>query len=1181
MTAKSLKCGATLCAAGIAALAANAQAPCAAMDAQSVYNIRDFGASETNTAAQNAAAIQRAIDAAGNAGNGMARSRRAEDTQDACRTRFTVVVPPGTFHTGTIRLRSHVELHLERGAVLKASVRPEDYNANDAFPENFHSENEEWSGGHLILGYKVEDVAITGEGTIDGSGLSFFGECDEDSRFPFYKYGLRLHPLDRAWFRPGPLVAFFLSKDVRLEGVNIVDSPAWTTHFRCCEGVAIRGVSIRNDRTVANSDGFSIDCSRNVTVSGCTVVTGDDAVAIRASCKLHAAEHPCENVVVEDCDLSSCAMGVRIGIGSGTIRDVAIRRCRIMEAANGIRFHPEWVASRKGCYIERVHVEDCDIDQCDHPVNSLPGTNDWRIRDILFERCRFASLQPSSFFGDAAHHPENVVFRDCSRVHLDRLRVRHHRGYGGERSREFLQIDGEADVRTETHKRGGDMTGDQGDVLARFYDGNEGKALRRLPSWIVPENAFCGFGIDDPSNALQRRVLRLFLERSDWNVLTWCCRTAEHGHPEVAPRLAEAARMLEGSGIELLMELDPRLMRNAFLAEHPDDFLRQRQFGHFRPDASGAVRFEVRQDYMCDYAGTGGMNDPYSGWKPGRLVAVRAVRGQSPRPVEADAVTCSADAVSGVVRGLAGDETLQVEVEWPLKEADPCSPNLQAFSRKMALRYRELGVSGAMRDEYGFQKPNTKNGERHQSFWFSPRFAALYARRSGGRSLEADLPLLALGADTPENHVAAIAYSLSVYDACKASEEDFYAMNKEYFGPDVYVAKHVTWHFPFDYDEILHNGIVWWAARRDWAQSDELNPVPVSTGMMKKFGTPLWLNEGYGPNPEHYMKTLWQYVVCGGRMVYHGIYCGDPSMTSVAKYADPAERAYHRHADLLGDDAVRAEEIVRLLPLVTRAPIDCPVAHVFGHERLVDWLDPAFKDWGEPIAHGLGGMGFYVDAYPASELQSGTFQIDGDGYLRVGRQRYLACVLWHLSSGERKAWDGFAAGRTLKTRLFIDPGVGEVADFLASSGAARQTPLGPTGLGGATRHRLPPADGLLRLTDGTVARVKGGLPDFAGDAISGELETGGVRVAYAARGLFAARAENGELSAVCGGGVTCVEGGGLSLQLDAPVDLALVKINGEWRGVWQTPDTDAPVPQPLRRITRRWTKLRAVKSLPK
>ena len=162
-------------------------------------DIRDFGAAETNTAAENAAAIQKALDAAGERGNAPSPWQ-------------CVVVPPGTFVTGTIWLRSHVELRLEKGAVLKAGVRPEDYNASDAFPENFWSDSEEWSGGHLLLGYKVEDVAISGEGTIDGSGLSFFGECDEDSRFPFYKYGLRLHPLDRSWFRPGPLVAFFLSK---------------------------------------------------------------------------------------------------------------------------------------------------------------------------------------------------------------------------------------------------------------------------------------------------------------------------------------------------------------------------------------------------------------------------------------------------------------------------------------------------------------------------------------------------------------------------------------------------------------------------------------------------------------------------------------------------------------------------------------------------------------------------------------------------------------------------------------------------------------------------------------------------------------------------------------------------------------------------------------------------------
>ena len=392
-----------------------------------ILDIRDFGAAEDASPSANAAAIQAALDAAASAGGGMA------------------VVPPGTFTTGTIRLRSHAGLHLEKGAVLKGSTHREDYNANNEFPENFWSASEEWSGGHLILGYKVEDVAITGEGTIDGSGLSFFGEPDEDSRFPHYKYGLRLHTLDREWFRPGPLVAFFLSRNIRLDGINIVDSPCWTTHFRCCDGLEIHGVSIRNDRTMANTDGFSIDCTRNVSVSHCTVVTGDDTVAIRASCKIHAAEHPCENITIEDCDFSSCAMGIRIGIGSGTIRDVAIRNIRVHEAANGIQFHPAWIPGAKGCYIERVKVSDCDIAQCDFAVSTLGGADDWRIRDITFERCRFESLRPATLRGDASRHPENIVFRDCTRTHLDHLKVRHHRFYCGERSRDFLQVEGVAE----------------------------------------------------------------------------------------------------------------------------------------------------------------------------------------------------------------------------------------------------------------------------------------------------------------------------------------------------------------------------------------------------------------------------------------------------------------------------------------------------------------------------------------------------------------------------------------------------------------------------------------------------------------------------------------------------------------------------------------------------------------
>ena len=69
-----------------------------------------------------------------------------------------------------------------------------------------------------------------------------------------------------------------------LEGVTLKDTPCWTTHFGCCDGLVIRNVTIDADRTIANSDGLSIDCTRNVTVSGCTIKTGDDGVAIPKEC---------------------------------------------------------------------------------------------------------------------------------------------------------------------------------------------------------------------------------------------------------------------------------------------------------------------------------------------------------------------------------------------------------------------------------------------------------------------------------------------------------------------------------------------------------------------------------------------------------------------------------------------------------------------------------------------------------------------------------------------------------------------------------------------------------------------------------------------------------------------------------------------------------------------------------
>ncbi len=389
-----------------------------------------------------------------------------------------VVVPAGEWISGTIEMRSNVELHLEKGAVLKGSLHQKDYNKDDVFPENFASPGEEWSGAHLIMGYKVENVAITGEGVIDGRGPEFFGECDEDSRWPWYKYGLKLHPLNRTWFRPGPLLAFFLSKNIRLEGVKIINPPAWTCHVRCSDGFVARGVTIDADRTIANSDGFSIDCTRNVRIEKSTMLTGDDGIAIRASCKLHAATNFCENIRVDDCDISSCCFGIRFGIGSGTITNVVVSNTRIHEASDaGIGFTPAWIRGARDCWIQDVTVTNCVLSDSVRPVTGGP-TAASRLDDIRFIDCTFNTLLPVRVSSAGS-----FSFVRCVRNAITRFKVRHRWQWNERqiRAERGVFIDGGAKGRITVEDCRPRPLGSTGILLLAFDDRNFADWERAIP----------------------------------------------------------------------------------------------------------------------------------------------------------------------------------------------------------------------------------------------------------------------------------------------------------------------------------------------------------------------------------------------------------------------------------------------------------------------------------------------------------------------------------------------------------------------------------------------------------------------------------------------------------------------------------------------------------------------------
>ena len=122
-------------------------------------------------------------------------------------------------------------------------------------------------------------------------------------------------------------------------------------------------------------------------------------------------------------------------------------------------------------------------------------------------------------------------------------------------------------------------------------------------------------------------------------------------------------------------------------------------------------------------------------------------------------------------------------------------------------------------------------------------------------------------------------------------------------------------------------------------------------------------------------------------------------------------------------------------------------------------------------------------------------------------------------------------------------------------------------------HVYPEPDGTLRLIDGTAIRIRADWEHPCGLPIAETVESNGVKVELAAEGLAAVRAENGQVTALAAGGLRRVAGPGLSLALDRPEDVVLLKIDGEWHGIWQTADADGPIPAPLAALTPHWMRL--------
>lgn len=287
--------------------------------AAKMYNVRQFGAVGDGTTLDTAA-IQGAIDSCAAAGGGV------------------VLVPVGQYNTGTIKLKSNIELRLEPGAELLGSFSLEDY-ARDiqgsieapAFDEC------------LVYAENAKNVRITGGGTINGRG--------SQKNFP-------IGSSDAYKDRP-MLIRFVDCVGVTFENVTFKNAASWCVHLVNCDKVTARRVTI-DSRLNRNNDGFDLDGCKNVLIEDCEIHTGDDSI-----CPKSTTTRITENIVVRNTRASSHTAAFKCGTSSrGGFRSITVTDCDF----SGTKMGVIKLLAVDGGILENIHISNIVMNDVEGPI---------------------------------------------------------------------------------------------------------------------------------------------------------------------------------------------------------------------------------------------------------------------------------------------------------------------------------------------------------------------------------------------------------------------------------------------------------------------------------------------------------------------------------------------------------------------------------------------------------------------------------------------------------------------------------------------------------------------------------------------------------------------------------------------------------------------------------------------
>lgn len=338
------------------------------------FNIIDFGAKKDGVQL-NSIAINKAIDACSSKGGG------------------TVLIPDGFWLTGPIVIKSNVNLHISKRALLQFSDNYDDYPLVKT----------SWEGLDAIRcqspisATDVTNIAITGGGIVDGAGQvwrsvkkekltegqwnklvasgGLLGK-DQTTWYPSEKsllgnntkgagniaagYNLQNVAPFKDFLRPN-MVRFTNCKKILLDGVTFQNSPAWNLHPMLCEHITLKNLTVRNPWYAQNGDGVDLESCRFGIIDNCTFDVGDDGICIKSGRDEEGRKRgvPTENIIVQNSTVFHGHGGFVIGSEmSGGVKNIFITNCNFLGTDVGLRFK---TARGRGGVVENIFVSDINM----------------------------------------------------------------------------------------------------------------------------------------------------------------------------------------------------------------------------------------------------------------------------------------------------------------------------------------------------------------------------------------------------------------------------------------------------------------------------------------------------------------------------------------------------------------------------------------------------------------------------------------------------------------------------------------------------------------------------------------------------------------------------------------------------------------------------------------------------